>query len=1520
VSATTRSSRLARPEPVGERRRRRLTAALAALATAIGLGAPLVLSAPASAAPGDPVWVAGGTGNVQTVSDGTVSAAQMTYNADGSGSGTWTFTAQAQTSGTVKVPYSWQGLHAWFLVTTRLDMIVNGTATQNLVADGPTSCCTSPSNGFSYGGVATFQVQAGDTYGFRLAGSNSDSNNFLRGTFTLSTKPYLDATIGSDNRQWVGAEDLPAGAGIDRSLAEAGEARWYRFPVVPGQQATVTLTGLAADDDVALYGDIGAAFDQLSSNTDLSQLAAASAQGAPGSESQIPSYPAAATDIPTANAAAKFAPRIYAPRIYAPQIYAPRIYAPRIYAPRIYAPRIYAPDAYDPSLSSDPSFSDAFSAAQDQTLLAVSTNTGTQSETVSAPTGNTLGYFYVRVQGHTDLTPAGGFHVARTITDTAGTQCAGLSDESDVPLGLVPPAGARSGPTVTDPRTVIVTDTNKLDLTTGSPEYNAYLDSLDQLAGATDGTWIDVSQSERVRDLWDQVADFPTCPYAMNLVAGAVKQLADGFRSSDSAYVVLAGGDDVIPFFRYPDVSGLGEESKFSPPVRDNTPSGASLKSDQVQSQDAYGSDTTVTISGVTLPVPDLAVGRLVKTPGEIESTVSHYLGLTNGTLPTPTSSLVTGYDFLADAADGVQEQFQDAIPGGTHDSLIDHPGVTDGTAFGGPVDQWNATQLSNALLGSHHDLVYLAGHFSANDTLAADFQTAFDANDLDPNGAHPDALKDTVVLSAGCHSGYNIVDKDGVYTGDPQTDTYPFDWTQRMAEQHAVLIGGTGYQYGDSDFLEYSERLYLDVSRRLHETTTGNAPVPVGTALVQAKQDYLSGLSTVSGIDQKAMLEASLYGLPMTGFDAPSRTPIGSDVSQADPHDVGATTPGHTFGLKTDDLPLDTPTTTMTKDSGVDPSDPAQAGLPARSTWLAGRDGVTVLPGAPALPKQIENVTVPGQVLRGVGFRSGDYTDTAGILPVTGAPAIEGSTPNTTFESSAFFPQKLITPNYFGTISGTGRTSLILTPGQYRSDADGALTDTQRAYSHMDVRLFYSGNDGQAFGQNQPSLAAAPSIGNVQGTVTNGVVTFSTTVTGDPSAGVQQVWVTWTGGPDGSGHGHWDSVDLTQDPNDSTHWTGTMPLPDGQVLSSMRFLVQAANGVGAVGLDTADGDGYRVVPAGADTSVLGLQTAAPSADSPFGVTATVTDQSGPVAGRTVRFTVSRAGTELFEYADASAADGTVVLQPPPGGSPSGRLSIRADLIGATGEPVDSRTTEVVIGGATLTLSPAEGLTTRAGTAYPAAARLTATLADARGPMVGVPVIFTLPSGSPGATFPGGALTATETTDDQGMAVAPLLTARTTVGTFAATVSADGAPVQTEAMAAQYGFGPFGAPISNTGTFSRNGSANLPIVVSALLANGSKLDDATARALVSAGRVQLRARAVGSTGAWATDTTLAAYDTKQHAFTADLKPSKLDMSSGTTYVVQVRVLPGPSDVTPPGESLDNGMFDLGASSFTVRLT
>ncbi len=70
-------------------------------------------------------------------------------------------------------------------------------------------------------------------------------------------------------------------------------------------------------------------------------------------------------------------------------------------------------------------------------------------------------------------------------------------------------------------------------------------------------------------------------------------------------------------------------------------------------------------------------------------------------------------------------------------------------------------------------------------------------------------------MFSAGCHSGYNIVDGDAI----PGV-TVPLDWAQAFAQKQATLIAGTGYQYGDTDFLEYSERLYRDFARELRAGT----------------------------------------------------------------------------------------------------------------------------------------------------------------------------------------------------------------------------------------------------------------------------------------------------------------------------------------------------------------------------------------------------------------------------------------------------------------------------------------------------------------------------------------------------------------------------------------------------------------------------------------------------------------------------------------------------------------------------
>ncbi len=164
---------------------------------------------------------------------------------------------------------------------------------------------------------------------------------------------------------------------------------------------------------------------------------------------------------------------------------------------------------------------------------------------------------------------------------------------------------------------------------------------------------------------------------------------------------------------------------------------------------------------------------------------------------------------------------------------------------------------------------------------------------------------------------------------------------------------------------------------------------------------------------------------------------------------------PGSTLGLNSADLSLSPTLTTHTKQF-VSPS----GGSAPLATWLSGPDGVSTEPAAPALPLAITDASVSGQVLRGVGFLGGTYTDQTGITPLTGAPATELNGVHSTFESDAFFPGRLWTVNYFGGLTGSAETTkLLLTPAQYKSDSPGSPTDDQRSYSNVGLRLFYSDN-----------------------------------------------------------------------------------------------------------------------------------------------------------------------------------------------------------------------------------------------------------------------------------------------------------------------------------------------------------------------------------------------------------------------------------------------------------------------------
>jgi hypothetical protein len=120
-------------------------------------------------------WTAGGDPGVTLVSDGTAGDAVASYNAPTALSGTWTLTTTAAQTGSVTLPWSYSGDHVDGSVQAYavVNNVVVGTVVSPQEAVGP----------FSFNGTFTFNVNAGDTYGFQFGGF--DYNPGLSGTFTV---------------------------------------------------------------------------------------------------------------------------------------------------------------------------------------------------------------------------------------------------------------------------------------------------------------------------------------------------------------------------------------------------------------------------------------------------------------------------------------------------------------------------------------------------------------------------------------------------------------------------------------------------------------------------------------------------------------------------------------------------------------------------------------------------------------------------------------------------------------------------------------------------------------------------------------------------------------------------------------------------------------------------------------------------------------------------------------------------------------------------------------------------------------------------------------------------------------------------------------------------------------------------------------------------------------------------------------------------------------------------------------
>ncbi|MEO6712908.1 MAG: DUF642 domain-containing protein, partial [Mycobacteriales bacterium] len=1021
----------------------------------------------------------------------------------------------------------------------------------------------------------------------------------------LITTEHNCVYLGADNEVWPRALSVDGSPTTADYLDMPGKARWYKFRVLPGQQVRVSLTGLPADYDLAVFKDIRETFSRLlvpQSTTDLIKLGAEYAPSMFSPSMFSPSVFSPAVFSPDAYAPSMFSPVLFSPSMFSPSMFSPSVVSPSMFSPSMFSPSMFSPSMFSPSMFSPSMFSpgafspsmfspveiaQAFSSAQTRSLLGVSATTGKSNEVLAVNTWNEIGEFYVRVWGR-----GGASSTAAPFTltvDKGPSTCTGVTDLAISTRPATPGAGVK---------TVFVTDSSTVNLDEPLLSGGTLRQRLTTFLARSEiaGVLLDVAGDARVRALKAQAAGNAACPFAMNLVAREIKAMIDAYRANNSGlrYVVLAGNDGVIPFFRYPDESLLGQESSYSPPVATNSTSEASLRRDFVLGQDAYGSSQSIAQRSTDLPVPGLAVGRLVETPAEMAGLIDAYVSADGRIVPR--TSLVTGYDFLADVADAVKADLELGT-GRTADALIAPNTVS-------PQDSrsWTATDLKQALLTTRHDLIFLAGHFSANSALAADFATSLVTLDL---VASPVDLTNSIVFSAGCHSGYNLVDAHAI-----EGLTLKLDWAQALAQKKATLVAGTGYQYGDTDFIEYSERLYQGFARQLRY---GTGPVAVGEALARAKLEYLVSTPDLRGLHQKAVLEATVFGLPMLGVDFPAGRLLSPTSGPAVSPVAVASGPAATLGMKTQSIrvaptlsPQSVPLTNVT------------AGPSVTAHYFSGPDGVVVNPAVPALPLAKINVTStdPSVVLRGVGFRGGKYVDSAGIVPLTGAATADLRGVHVPFGSSTFFPMKLATANYFGALAGSGGTTLLVTPAQYRADNVLAGTSVERRFDQLDFKLYYSGI-APSPDNRSVALSDAPTIVRVDARTafSGGPVTFIAQVVGDPAAAIYEVWLTYAPAGVAGGGASWSSIDLQQcvpddagrlpaacsGVADSALWTAQLVSP-----VDIQYIVQAASGTGLVTLDDNVGRFYRVNGGTPPATTTGSFTTAPPTSANFGATPSV--------------------------------------------------------------------------------------------------------------------------------------------------------------------------------------------------------------------------------------------------------------------------------------------------------------------------
>jgi hypothetical protein len=629
--------------------------------------------------------------------------------------------------------------------------------------------------------------------------------------------------------------------------------------------------------------------------------------------------------------------------------------------------------------------------------------------------------------------------------------------------------------------------------------------------------------------VWDSQ---PGNPLAANFVAVSIKSLLYSLAQAypNLKYLVLVGDDRVIPQRRIQDVALVANERHYAETAATTILSGT-LALRYFLSDDYYAGLLPFPYQGRELYLPQFAIGRLVETPAQMRDSIGAFL---SQSVLFPQDGFVTGYDFLIDEASAISQTLtaQGITP---LDTLIDNT--------------WLADDFRNYFfdLSDAHDLNSLNSHFEHHRLIPNGAEYVYAAEVTTDTTEYKHAL----IFTVGCHSGLNVPDDD---QPDPQLAA---DWAQVFLAKQALFIGNTGFGYGDSDLIAYSERLMTNFVQELGYWHNGNMPT-VGIALARAKQRYFNstGAESFSNYDEKALEEMTLYGLPMMGISVPNTTtvppgggPLGkTSMTVLDSvHAAQAiTVTTHTFD--SNDLAYD-----MNSVAGL-----------GNYFTLQGSEDVHVAGGRPIQPRVSTDIHLADTIAHGVLMLGGTFTDIPNFNPVMSRMITEELylVDEPPYPTDEWYPVSPATINRFlNAQTGQSNERLVLIPGQFR--ATGSVSPTvgvERLYTALQLEVYHASFDEDDF--------VAPAIFEVDTYPSTGQVDFEVLVNDDDGP-VMRVVVLYRS----AGSNVWQSAELVYDPDEETA-TGTVLGLGGTV----EFIVQAVDSAGNVALSLDHGKPYTVL------------------------------------------------------------------------------------------------------------------------------------------------------------------------------------------------------------------------------------------------------------------------------------------------------------------------------------------------------